>query len=175
MFGTSARVDLTSTSLPQETISRLRTEQDLIAVLQNPDDESEESDDSDESQHLTDLDQRQEDIQNHRSAARSSQSSHAERMVKRSRIELTAYQIRDNVAVPIPLVDRGRGDPRNILGVIVSRSKSDQCKISTRCGLLKCSYSRNQFDICPERLRRCPYTGKLVSLREAVRMHHYWK
>ena len=59
MFGTSARVGLTSTSLPQEAISRLQTEQDMIAVLQNPNDVS---DDTDESQHLTDLNQRQEDI-----------------------------------------------------------------------------------------------------------------
>ena len=44
----------------------------------------------------------------------------------RSRVTLKAGEIRDNVAVglPIPMVDRGRGDPRNI-GVIVDRSDSD--------------------------------------------------
>ena len=77
---------------------------------------------------LTDLDQRQEDIQNQRSVARSSETVQAERMVKRSHIELTACRIEDNIAVPIPLVDRGRGDPRNILGVIVRKVKV----ISTR-------------------------------------------
>lgn len=190
MFGTSARVGLTSTSLPQEIICRLQTEQDLISVLQNPNDKSDEfvrepaitteplsqpaSDhvqpESPPSQHLTDLDQRQEDIQNERSAARASQTAQAERMVKRSRIELTAGQLGDNVAVPIPLVDRGRGDPRNILGVIVSRSESDQYRIATRRGILNGSYSRNQFDICPERLLQDGEIDKEneVSLREAV-------
>ena len=36
----------------------------------------------------------------------------AERMVKRSRLEIQAVIIGDNVAVPIPTVDRGRGDAR---------------------------------------------------------------
>ena len=91
-------------------------------------------------------------------------------MVKRSRIKLTACQIEDNVTVPILLVDRGRGDPRNILGVIVSRSESDQYKIATRYGLLKGSYSRNQFDICPERQLVDGDIDKenMISLREAV-------
>ena len=90
--------------------------------------------------------------------------------MKRSRIELKAGEIGDNVALPIPLVDRGRGDPRNILGVIVSRSINDQYKVATKSGVLKGSYSMNQFDICPERLLR---EGDInsdteISLREAV-------
>jgi hypothetical protein len=40
-------------------------------------------------------------------------------MVKRSRVELKFGEIGDNVAIPIPMVDRGRGDPRNFLGVIL--------------------------------------------------------
>ena len=35
-------------------------------------------------------------------------------MVKRSRIDLKVTEVGDNVAVPIPMVDRGRGDLRNI-------------------------------------------------------------
>jgi len=61
-----------------------------------------------------------------RKRATEAQLSQAERMIKRSRVTLKAGEIRDNVAVglPIPMVDRGRGDPRNI-GVIVDRSDSD--------------------------------------------------
>ena len=40
-------------------------------------------------------------------------------MVKCSSIDLKAGGAGDNVAVPIPMVDRGKGDPRNIRGVIV--------------------------------------------------------
>ena len=43
MFGTSARVGLTSTSLPSEVISRLETEQDLLASLTLPSSPTEET------------------------------------------------------------------------------------------------------------------------------------
>ena len=46
-------------------------------------------------------------------------------MVKDSRIDLKAGEAGDNVAVPIPMVDRGRGDPRYILGVIVDQDEHD--------------------------------------------------
>ncbi|XP_052806687.1 KRAB-A domain-containing protein 2-like [Mya arenaria] len=50
----------------------------------------------------------------------------------------------DNVAVPIPPVDRGRGDPRNILSVIVNRDvDTDQYKNAVKAGVLKGQYSRN--------------------------------
>ena len=47
--------------------------------------------------------------------------SQAEQMVKRSRVDFKHGQPGDDVAVAIPLVDHGRGNPRNILGVIVHR------------------------------------------------------
>ena len=47
-------------------------------------------------------------------------------MVKRFRIELKAGEVGDNVAVPIPFVDRGRGAPRNILGIIVEETVPDK-------------------------------------------------
>ena len=40
--------------------------------------------------------------------------SQAERLAKRSRVNLKAGEVGDNVVVPIPMVDRGRGNPRNI-------------------------------------------------------------
>jgi len=43
-------------------------------------------------------------------------------VVKRTCVDLKAGVTGDNVAVPVPLVDRGRGDPWNILGVIVNRN-----------------------------------------------------
>ena len=56
------------------------------------------------------------------------------------------------MAISIPLVDRGRGDPRNILGVIMDRKDSDQYTICVKSGVLKGNFSRNQFDICPQKL-----------------------
>jgi len=52
-------------------------------------------------------------------------------MVTRSRIELQARHVRDNVALPVPMVDRCRGDPRNILGVIIDMNENDVYAITT--------------------------------------------
>ena len=45
--------------------------------------------------------------------------SQAERMVKRSRVDFKPGKAGDNVAVLISLVDRGRSDPQNNLGMMV--------------------------------------------------------
>jgi len=73
-------------------------------------------------------------------------------MVKRSRIDLQAGEIGDNVAVPIPMVDRGRGDPRNILGVIIDCNENDLYTIAVKVGILRSKYTRNEFSLCPQRL-----------------------
>ncbi|GFS19496.1 KRAB-A domain-containing protein 2 [Elysia marginata] len=88
----------------------------------------------------------------------------------RSRIELAAGQKGDNVAIPIPLVDRGRGDPRNILAVILDRSENDNYTLATKHGILKGAYSRSEFELCPEKLPLMSDVNctTFVSLREAV-------
>jgi len=59
----------------------------------------------------------------------------------------------DNVTIPIPMVDRGRGDSRNIMGVILDRDDNDLYRIAAvRGGILKGKYSRNQFDLCTQKL-----------------------
>ena len=49
-------------------------------------------------------------------------------MVKHSRVNLKAGKSGNNVTVP--MVDRGRGDPRNILGVIVDRDEHHMYRIT---------------------------------------------
>ena len=74
-------------------------------------------------------------------------------MVKRTRADLKTGLTCDNIAVPVPLVDRGCGDPWNILGIIVNRNlDTDQYTIAVKAGILNGSYSRDQFDLCPQRL-----------------------
>ena len=92
-------------------------------------------------------------------------------MVKRSRIDLKAGEVGDNVAVPIPMVDRGRGDPRNIIGVIVDRDENDLYRIAVKAGILSTKYSRNQFDLCPQRLlnETDVNTDCTITLRQALR------
>ena len=91
-------------------------------------------------------------------------------MLKRSRLEQVAENSGDNVVIPIPLVDRGRGDPRNIMGVILDRNENDMYRIAVCAGILKGSYSRNQFDLCPHPLYSVNdfSTDKEIGLRQAV-------
>ncbi|XP_068247605.1 KRAB-A domain-containing protein 2-like [Palaemon carinicauda] len=134
MFGVNARVGLTSTSLPQEIISCLQSEQDLITMLQQQETDANEPETEAEadvnepkrepaeaemnkseqepeplSQHQTNFDQLHNSISSQRLAASESQRQQAERMVKRSRTELVAGEIGDNIALPIPLVVETQG------------------------------------------------------------------
>ena len=95
----------------------------------------------------------------------------AERMVKRSRIDLQPGQPGDNVAVPISSVDRGREDPRNILGVITDRNENDLYTIAVKSGILKSKYTRNDFTLCPQRLLNLEDMNQEVtlSLRQAMK------
>src|SRR6218665_2678062 len=64
-------------------------------------------------------------LQSQRKRARDSLVQQAERMVKRRRVQHSPGNPGDNVTVPIPMVDRGRGDPRNLMGVIIDRYDND--------------------------------------------------
>ena len=72
--------------------------------------------------------------------------------------------------MPIPLVDRGKGDPRNLIGVILDRDENDLYRIAVSSGVLKGHFSRNQFDLCKEQLYRQEdmNTSVEVSFRQAV-------
>ena len=79
-------------------------------------------------------------------------------------------EIGGNVKVPIPGVDRGRTERRNVLGVVMDRTRDGFYKIGTKTGVLKSLYARSQigkvtqnfFNICdvPE--------DKEVSLRKVA-------
>ena len=114
---------------------------------------------------------RQSNITVQRKRSREALASQAEHIVKRSRITLQAGDEGDNVAVPIPMVDRGRGDPRNILGVIINRDDNDLYTIAVKQGLLKNKFTRNEFTICQQRLltNSDVNTDDRISVREALK------
>ena len=91
--------------------------------------------------------------------------------MKRSRINLQAGDEGDNVFVPVPMVDRGRGDPCNILGVIINRDDNDLYTIAVKQGLLKNKFTRNEFTICQQRLptNSDVNTDDRISVREALK------
>ena len=72
--------------------------------------------------------------------------------MKRSHINLKPAELYVNVAILIPMVDRGRGDPRNILGVILDKSDNDLHTVAVKAGVLKPKCTRNDFSLCPQKL-----------------------
>ena len=105
-----------------------------------------------------------------RKGACEAQLAQAERMVKRSRRIMDHGKVGNNVTIPIPLVDRGRGDPRNIMGIILDIDENDNYTIAVKSGILCGKYTRNQFDLCTYELysKDDVTTDRVVSLRSAV-------
>jgi hypothetical protein len=70
-------------------------------------------------------------------------------MVARSNQVLQPVTVGNNVTLPVPSVDRGREDPRNLMYVVTDiNAETQQYKLATRYGLLNGSFSRNQFLPC---------------------------
>ena len=110
-------------------------------------------------------------IKRARKEAFSGQQSQAKIMIKRSRVDFVDGKEGDNEVVQIPMVDRGRGDARNIMGIIVHRDIStDMYTIAVKAGILRGKYSRNQFDLCAQTfLQKIDVNlEQKVSLRSAV-------
>ena len=65
-------------------------------------------------------------------------------MVSRSNQILRPIDIGDNVTIPIPSVDRGRGNPRNSLCLATHFiSDTEHYKPGIRHGLLNSTFARN--------------------------------
>ena len=47
---------------------------------------------------------------------------------------LTEVEVEKNIFIPIPMVDRGKGDPRNLLAVVLSREEHGY-KLGTKSGV----------------------------------------
>ena len=69
------------------------------------------------------------------------------------------------------MVDRGRGDPRNILGVIIDQNENDSHTVAVRDGVLKHKYRRIDFNLCQEPLLTISdiNTEHKISLGEALK------
>lgn len=72
--------------------------------------------------------------------------------------------------MPIPEVDRGKTDARNLLYVVVAKNEEKQLyQLGTKTGKLKQYYTRNEFDVCKQKflsIEEVPNEEK--SLREIV-------
>lgn len=73
-------------------------------------------------------------------------------MVKRSSLEHVQGNPGDSVTIPIPLVDQGKGNPRNVICVILDLNENDMYRIAVKEEILKGRYGRSQFHICSQQL-----------------------
>lgn len=99
------------------------------------------------------------EIRNKRSAAHDSLQAQAAKMLKNSDTKFPPAKIGDNVRISIPDVDRGRGDPRSVLAVVMNIEGSFY-KLGTEHGVLKQLYSRSEFSILQEKLLTLESVGR---------------
>ena len=85
------------------------------------------------------------DMKNERMKARVQQQKQAERMLTETAKRFKPSSVGDNVLVPVPEVDRGRTDFRNVAGIITNVGSDGTYSIGTSGGTLKQPYVRSQF------------------------------
>ena len=83
--------------------------------------------------------------------------------------QLAPLEVGSNVTIPIPDVDKGRAEFRNVLGVVKSISNEGLYEIGTASGSLKQKYTRGE--VIPSKgtfidIQAVP--NKEISLREAA-------
>jgi hypothetical protein len=81
-----------------------------------------------------------------RQIAAANLAQQATKMVLRSKGSLPEVVVGDNVSIPVPEFDRGRGDPANII-VVVMEAKDGKFKIGTKHGVVESLMERNAFDV----------------------------
>ncbi|XP_043478772.1 SCAN domain-containing protein 3-like [Leptopilina heterotoma] len=90
----------------------------------------------------------------------------AEEMKEISNKKFSEIAIGTSAKIPIPSVDRGKGDSRSVIGIVMEVSAEGYYKIGTKHGIIRSLYSRNQLSSCDEKflnLEEVP--NKPVSLR----------
>ena len=105
-----------------------------------------------------------------RNLARNKQQEQASRMITMTAKRFKPLEIGANVSVPVPDVDRGSGELRNLLGVIIKRGNDGMYAIGTAHGTLKQKYARSQF--VPNKVTSLEISNvpdNAVNLREVAR------
>jgi hypothetical protein len=95
---------------------------------------------------------RKKSIANERNKAKDGLCQQANRMKMISDKEYLSVAIGSTVRVNVPDVDRGRGDPRSVLAIVLNVTEHNFYKLGTRNGVIKQLYARSQFSLCEEKL-----------------------
>lgn len=90
-------------------------------------------------------------------------------MTKLSNKKFPEIEVGISVKVPVPLIDRGKVDQKNIIGVVMERTDAGLYKIGTKHGVLDHLYTRVQIHPCKTSFLTLDDVKKddLISLRGA--------
>ena len=109
-------------------------------------------------------------VKHKRDECKDNVSRQAEKMIDASVKRFKQADIGDNVLVPVPNVNRGRSDFRNIKGIMTAAKGNGCYIIGAKHGTLKQIYSRNQFIPTMDSLARLDEVlPNKVCLREGAR------
>lgn len=86
-----------------------------------------------------------------RSKAKKNLLKQAQTMQRISDAKFPPASVGDTVVVPVPKVDRGRGDPRTVTAVVLEATSDGFYKLGNKKGVLSSLYARNQFDVVKEK------------------------
>lgn len=159
MFVIEPRVGLKTSSLPAETIENIYDEKELLKLVDQ--EESNQEDDivgdqvmiddqviivdhydTEEKENHDTQNLAAERIENARKIAQENLEKQAKRMKSSSDKLHQPAKVGDNVTVPIPNVDKGRGELRNIIGIVLQVNDDGLYKIVTKHGVLQSLYTR---------------------------------
>lgn len=148
LFGIEPRVGLSTSTLPQEIINDIQDEDDLRKVIEDDRNVNltEDSDDNvAEVSNQEKVSSSENDIHKARTTAAENLVKQAIKMKATSDKSHAPANIGDNVTIPIPDVDKGKGDLRNIIGVILQKNDEGFYKVGTKHGVLQKLYCRFYF------------------------------
>ena len=91
-------------------------------------------------------------------------------MVSRSVKRLKPIDVGDNVVIPVSEFDRGRGDPANLVGVVLEKGEQG-FRVGTKAGILNVRFSRNQIELTKYKgIKSDMIPSDEVTIRSAVCM-----
>lgn len=109
------------------------------------------------------------EIQNSRKEAHDGLIAQGVRMQTTSDNKHPKAEVGTTVRIPIPEVDRGRGDSRSILAVVTEATNDGFYRLGTEEGTISKYYCRSEFTPCPVNILNVAVpAGKEVSLRSVA-------
>ncbi|XP_074039518.1 uncharacterized protein [Leptinotarsa decemlineata] len=179
MFGVPAKIGLRTSSLPDDVLENISTEEDLEELVKQieenqsgPDSVEHEDAEVDEPNELllaqipeqpsvnepnaipeepasNEITERRDSVAIERAHAKEGLEEQAKKMLKTSNVRFPPGNVVDTVKLRVPDVDRARNDCRNVLAVIMCVQK-ELYRLGTKEGRLPQMYSRTQFLLCKE-------------------------